>query len=87
MERLFCLPNVQICAVWAALNNINYITLFMPVCCVLWMDRFLYQCVGKFKVNWDAMFIEDPPEFVICCVAGTSENVVFSSPLCLLWIF
>ena len=30
MERLFCLPNVQTCAVWAALNSIDYITLFIP---------------------------------------------------------
>ena len=30
--RLFCLPNVQICAVLAALNSINYITLFIPGC-------------------------------------------------------
>ena len=62
MERLFCLPNVQICAVLAALNIINYITLFMPACFVLRMDKFLPQCVGRFKVNQDMMFIEGPPE-------------------------
>ena len=35
IERLFCLPIVQICAVQAALNSIDYITLFMPGCFVL----------------------------------------------------
>ena len=44
-------PNVQICAVLAALNSINYITLFTPGCFVLRMDEFLPQCVGGFKVS------------------------------------
>ena len=59
METLFCLPNVQIWAVRAALNSINYITLFMPECFVLGMDKFLPQCVGRFKVNRDIMFREN----------------------------
>ena len=28
------------------------------------MDRFLPQCVGRFEVNQDMMFIKDPPEFL-----------------------
>ena len=52
MERLFCLPSVQICAVLAALNSINYITLLMP------------QRVSRFEVNRDTMFIKDPPEIL-----------------------
>lgn len=60
MERLFCRPHVQICAVLAALNNTNYITLLMPECSVLRMDKFLRQCVGRFKVNRELMFVKDP---------------------------
>ena len=51
----------------AALNSINYITLFMPGCFVLSRDKFLHQCVGRFKVNCDVMFVmiyQDPPEFL-----------------------
>ena len=39
MEKLVCLPNVQICAVLAALNSVNYTTLLMPGCFVLRMDK------------------------------------------------
>ena len=53
---------LQICAGLAALNSINYITLSTPGCFVLRMDKFLPQCVSRFNVNQDMMFIEDPPE-------------------------
>ena len=44
-----------ICAVLAALNIINYITLLMPECFVLRRDKFLPQLVGRFEVNQDMM--------------------------------
>ena len=59
MERLFCLPNVQICAVRAALNSISYITLLMPGCFVFRMDKFLPQRDGRFEVNQGIVFMED----------------------------
>ena len=43
----FVPPVVQICAVLAALNRENYITVLMSGCFVLGMDKFLPQCVGK----------------------------------------
>ena len=79
MEQLSCLPSVQICFVLAVLHNINYITLFMPECFVLRMDKFLPQ--RGFEVNQDMMFIVDPPEFLRC---SSDEIVTFSR---LLWIF
>ena len=51
------------CTVQGALNSMNYITLFMPGFFVLWMDKFLPQCVGRFEGNKDIIFFEDPPEF------------------------
>ena len=42
----------------------NYIILFMPECFVIKVDKFLLQHVGRFEVNQDVMFIDDPPEFV-----------------------
>ena len=79
MERLFCLPSVQICAVLAALNSINYITLCMPGCFVLRMDQFLPHYVRGCKVNRDMMFIEVPPEFLRCsCNRGIDDVVMFS---------
>ena len=59
MERLYCHPSIQICAVLAAL--INCITLFMGD---FRINKFLPRCDGRFKVNKDMMFIEDPPEFL-----------------------
>ena len=38
----------------------------MPECFVARMDKFLPQRVGRFKVNQEMMFIEDPPEFLRC---------------------
>ena len=64
MERLFCLPTEHICAVLAALNSINDITLFIPGCFVLRMDKPLPHCAGRFKVNRDMVFIIDFPEFL-----------------------
>lgn len=55
------LPNVHIFAVFAALNQKNYISLFMSGCFVLTVDKFLPQCIGGFKVKQDMMFIEDTP--------------------------
>ena len=43
---------------------INYVTMFMPGRIVLKMDKLLAQRVGKFEVNWDMMFIEDPAMFL-----------------------
>ena len=77
MERLFCLSNVQICAVPAASNSINYITLLMPGWCfVLRVDKFLPQCVVRFKMNCDMMFIVDPPECLRCSCSIENEDVV-----------
>ena len=61
---MICHPGVEIYAALAALNSMNYIILFMPGCFVLRVDKFLPQHVGRFEVNWDVMFIEDPPEFL-----------------------
>ena len=47
---MLCLPDVQIYAVLAALNSINYNTLFMPGRFVLRMDKLLLLCVAGF--NW-----------------------------------
>ena len=58
-KRLFCIPNVQNCAVLAALNSINYISLLIPGCFVLGMYKFQPQRVGRFELNWDMMFIEE----------------------------
>ena len=58
IERLFCLPSVQNCAVLAALNSINYITLLMPGCSVLRVDKFLPQCGVGFIVTRDMMSIK-----------------------------
>ena len=67
MERLHFLPIIQICAFLATLNSINYITLFMP------------QCVGRFNVTWDMIFIKDLPEFLRCsCAIGNDDVVTFS---------
>ena len=82
MERLFCLPNVQICADPAALNTINYITLFMPECSVLRKDSSLR--VSRFKVNQDMMFVEDPPEFGEMLPDIRKDDVVMFSRLLLL---
>ena len=46
----------------AALNLINYITLYMPGCFVLGVDTFLSQRHARLEVNWDMMFIEDPSQ-------------------------
>ena len=35
-------------------------------CFVLRVDKFLPQRVGRFAVNWDMMFIGEPPEFLRC---------------------
>ena len=59
-----CLPIVQICTILAALNRVSYITLFMPGSFVPRMDKFLPVLVGRFKMNWDMMFIKDPQMFL-----------------------
>ena len=58
IERLFCLPDVQICAVLTVLNSINYITLFMPGCFILRVEMFLPRPVGRFEMNWDMMLVK-----------------------------
>ena len=75
VERMFCLTSVQMCTVLSALMSINYIILFMPGCFVLRMDNFLPQCVGRFEVNQDMIFIEDPPEFLRCNIR--TDDVTF----------
>ena len=72
IERLFCLPNPP-----AALNSINYISLFMPECVVLSMDKFLPQCVGRFEVNQDKIFIKHLPEFLRCSCDIQDDGVRF----------
>ena len=52
--------------------NYREVVFVMPGCFVLWMDKFLPQCVGRFKVNRDMTFIKDPPVFLrsaMCCVS------------------
>ena len=58
-------------------------------CFVLRMSKFLPQHVGRFKVNQDMMFIEDPPESLRCsCNIRNNDVVEFSRLLlCLLWIY
>ena len=56
MERLFSLPNAQICTFLTALNSINYITLFMPGCFVFRVDKFLFQRVARFELIWDMIY-------------------------------
>ena len=72
-----------------SVDSINYITLFKPGCFVPRMDKVLLQHVGRFNVNQEMMFIEDPPEILRfssdpCCdfdpgVAHISEPVARSS--------
>ena len=75
MERLFCFPSVQSVA---ALNSVNYMTLFMP-------GRFvLPQGVAGFQVNRDIMTIEDPSEF---SAAMTAQMITYWSKLCCQFTF
>ena len=55
----FCFPNVQICAILAALNKIN-----LSWCFVFEADTFLPHWFTRFDVKHDVVFIKDPPEFV-----------------------
>lgn len=52
-------------------------------CFVLRMDKFLPQCVRRFKVNQDLMFIEDPSEFLRCSRNIGNDDVVTFSHLLL----
>ena len=63
IERLFFFSSAQR-AFLPALNSITYITVFMPGYFVLTVGKCLPQCVGRFKVNRDPMFVKDPPEFL-----------------------
>ena len=51
----------------------------MSGCSDLRMDKFLPQCVGRLKVNWDLMFIEDSPESLRwSCDTRNDDFVTFS---------
>ena len=77
IERLFCLPIVQICAELAALNSMNYIALFMSGC-FLSEDEQVFASSCWFEVNQDMMSIKDPPEFLRCsCDIRNDDAVVF----------
>ena len=81
IERLFCLPSALICAVLAALNGKNHITLLTPGCFVLRMDKFLPQCVDRFEANGDMMFIKAWLSQMYVYIRN--EDVVMSSRLLL----
>ena len=78
--EVVCRSSVQIRIFLAALKSINYISLFMSGCFVQRMDKFLPQCVGRFKVNQDMMFTKHPPE---CSCDRVNVNVATLSCLLL----
>lgn len=88
IEGLFCFPYVQICAILALLSSINYITLLMPGCFVLRVEKLPPWCVTGFKVNRDVVFIEIL-EFLRYSWDMRNVKTMFfrSLPLCLLWIW
>ena len=58
----------------------------MPGWLVLRMDKFLFQRVGRFKVNMDMTLTKDPPEFLRYSLNIRNDGVVPAPPLCLLQI-
>ena len=76
IERLFYFPDVQICAVLAASNRINYITRLCLGVLPLGWTSFCLIVVGRFKINLDLMFIEDPPEFLRYSHDIKNDNVL-----------
>ena len=73
MERLFCLPNVHICAVLAGLNIIHYIILLMPGCSVLGKDEFLPLHVCRVRV-WG---FDKGPVLVARCFKCSPDVLLF----------
>ena len=76
VEWLFCFTNVQVCAFLAALNCIHYITLLVPGCFVLRVDKLPSQCVARFEMHRDVVFVENPPEFLRYSCDIRNDDVV-----------
>ena len=88
IEGLFSFTYVQICVILALLSSINYITLLMPGCFILRVEKLPPQCVTGFEVNRDVVFIENL-EFLrySCYIRNVKTMFYHSLPLCLLWIW
>ena len=63
VERLFCLPDIKVCALLTSLDCMNNIVKFVSGSFDLGVNQFLSQSVAGSEVNWDVIFRENSSEF------------------------
>ena len=64
VERLFDLPDIEVCALHTALDCINSIVKFVSGSAVLGLNQFLSQSVAGSEVNWDFTLRENSSIFI-----------------------
>lgn len=75
-------PNVQFLPFLLELSSRDNVASSVSRCPVLWVDRFLSECVGGSELDWNVVFLEDSPEcFPDSSQVGDRGAVVFIPPL------